>query len=110
MIEKYLENNREIKKEILKMTNGKEVELRINCYTSSDINNGIETVMTDLEVDIYADKSYINTVSCYGMESEGDFHDEMDKHRRELKTLKRKIYNYLRLHFGYVKFSDDYMQ
>ncbi|MGL5647772.1 MAG: hypothetical protein ACRDDY_07970 [Clostridium sp.] len=103
---KYIKNNVELKKEILKRITWQDIELKVACYTSSDD----KAIITDLEVSIYVNGEYDDVVSCYSVESVGDFQIETDKHRKELSKLKKRVFNYLKVHFNNVEFSDDYTQ
>lgn len=108
-MEKYFNNNREIKKEIENILGRKvnSYEFQVKCYSYLDGNG----MTTDLEINMFKDGEYIEAVTIASIEEDenNNFWNTVQIHRKKLKTEKTKLYKYLDKHFINVIAAEDYV-
>lgn len=104
--------NLQLKKEVLnliKYCNG-EYGIKVCCY--SEESDG--SLITDVNVELYSNDRYLNTIVVDSMEQESpndteEWWNRVEEHRLQLKKTKSKVYKYLRNNFNNVYLGIDYV-
>lgn len=104
--------NLQLKKEILnsiKYCNG-EYGIKVCCY--SEESDG--SLTTDVNVELYSNDEYLNTIVVDSMEQESpdnteEWWNRVEEHRLQLKKTKNKVYKYLCNNFNNVCLGIDYV-
>lgn len=109
-MEKYFKNNREIKKEIENLLGRKanSYEFKVVCYSHLLWDNEMST---DLEINIFKDNKYFDAITVASIEEDSDdnFWNMIEIHRKSFKTEKNKLYKYLTNHFDNIILAEDYV-
>lgn len=110
VLEKNYKNNALVYRDI-KEKFGNFYDYKVRCYTSC----GDDTLYTDLEVDVFSSEEYKDSITVATIEQylpKGyDFHWEtVDAHRKELESLKKRLYKYLNEKLDSVQYAEDYTQ
>lgn len=109
-LEKNYKNNALVYRDI-KEKFGNYYDYKVRCYTSY----GDDVLYTDLEVDVFSSEEYKDSITVATIEEylpKGyEFHWEtVDVHRKELESLKKRLYKYLNEKLDNVEYSEDYTQ
>lgn len=107
-MEKLIKNIRTLEKTVMEKIkyNLDNYKLYLACYSSYD--SWDNAIITDLEINIYVNGEYEDTITiCTIEEKEVDWDNQIEKHREKLYKEKIKVYKYLKDRYN-IEFKEDY--
>lgn len=88
---KYVESMREVKKSLNDMIKYVEdYEIRVQIFSSYDKDK----IYTDLNIDVYGEEEYIDTITIYAVED-----GKQEENEKILEPYKKKVLTYLKKHY-----------